>query len=274
MRVVAALALTLALVAPAQETLGLTAPVGSSVTLTTTTKTTMHLLDFYWPKSLPRPVVSPALPGTTTRGTVEYRVVAPGEVEVTYRGRLASLRAPLELSYRVRYRGEKVEVVDGDRVLAELIGKLKLPPKLKDQLGDMLSGLPGFGQASVVPEYAVPLVPGASRVIAVPYLGGRTAETEVTYLGMEGGRHHFKTRVYLPYVELDWLKELMPPGSRALISIGPGTAEGEAFYYPNGLPAGSRTTSQALSFTYLGQMDAQFVIAARVETESETKPAR
>lgn len=269
MRKALALLAALLLVAQAQETLKLSAPVGRSVTLSTTTKTEMQLLDYFWPESLPRPVTNPTIFANTNHGSVTYRVVAPEVVEVTYRGKLPNLKHPVELRYRLRYRGDKAEVQDLEGVLAEFAKTLKLGPEFKDSLKDLLSGLPGFGQASVIPEYAVPLVPGARKVLAVPYLEGKTAETEVTYLGMKDGLHRFRVRTRIPYVELEGFKKLMPPGSVSLISVGPGFAEGETAFFPDGLPAGGRTQTETLSFTYLKMSDElAFLLAAKVRGES------
>ena len=270
MRKALAFLAALLLVAQAQETLKLMAPVGRSVTLAAVTRTKMQLLDFFWPENLPRPVTNPSLFANAHRGTLSYRVVAPGRVEIVYRGKLSNLKNPLELRYFLRYRGAQVEVENLDRVLDQLAQKLRLDPGLKDSLKEFLGGLPGFGQASVVPEYTVPLVPGATRVVRVPYLEGKTAEVEVTYLGRKDGLHRFKRRSRFPYVELEGFQKLMPPGSVSLISVGPGVAEGESAFFPDGLPAGDRSRTQTLSFTYLRSGELQFLLAARVTVESES----
>jgi len=261
----------LLLFASAEETLRLKAEPGREVALLNTTKTEMQQLDYFWPPSLPKPVTNPTVFARTNRGTVRYRVTAPGEVEIVYQGKLPNIKKPLEIRYRLRYRGARVELVDPERTLAEIAQKLGIDPEQKGALKELLSGLPGFGEANLIPEFTVPLRPGAKNVVYVPYLEGKTAETEVIYLGMKDGLHRFRLRTRFPYVELEQFKKLLPPGSLSKIALGPGYLEGESAYYPDGLPAGSASTLESLSFTYLKSGELQFLMAAKLKVLSESK---
>ena len=255
----------------AEEYLRFNAPVGTEVVLESYTKTELLPLEYFWPQSLPRPLAVPTPKASEAKGTLRYKVIGRNLVEVSFKGQTAGLNKPIEVTYRVRYEGDRVVVVNPDEVLERLTKSLGLPPESKELLNELLNGLPGFGSASVVPEYSVPLVAGASRTLYVPYIGGKSARVEVTYLGQENGRHHFSLNTYVPYVELGWVKKLLPPGAVSLVSVGPGWTRAETYYFKNGLPAGSISEGKVLSFTYMNLNGSQAAMAAWAVSKSELK---